>query len=366
MKRERISALIRYIVYLLILAIVYVMTSSVWVISCIVLLILISLCSWLLNFLLRKKLKVKIKLTTTTSKNTEITGKIKVENTSLLPCVRLYCKLILLNDLTLEKEAVWVSVSVKGKGAVEKEFSLISTHSGRLYIYADKCTLMDYFGILPIKASVKASARVTVLPDMFSVDAEVSAMPRTSEEGVSDKRGDDRTEIFQLREYEKGDDVRLIHWKLSSKLDELILKEPAQPISRSLLIFWDKRCIGSPDVMDTLSEAVSSISQGILDSGVQFDICWTEKDDIEKRSITTGDELLQTIPELLKFNGSENCPDPDYEGYAKVLYFSAEVPECAENEGFTLFICSETGEEIENAFAFSPLDYGDKLQRLEI
>ena len=98
----------------------------------------------------------------------------------------------------------------------------------------------------------------------------MTARPAYADDGASNRRGEDRSEVYQLREYRPGDDIRQIHWKLSSKLDELILKEASQPESRSLLVFWDKRTGGNPQQMDALAEVVSSAGMALLQSGVPY------------------------------------------------------------------------------------------------
>jgi len=50
---------------------------------------------------------------------------------------------------------------------------------------------------------------------------------------------EDRTNIVNIRRYEKGDQLKNIHWKLSAKRDELLTKEFEQTVSSKLLIFVD-------------------------------------------------------------------------------------------------------------------------------
>ena len=37
--------------------------------------------------------------------------------------------------------------------------------------------------------------------------------------------GDDPGETFDIREYREGDSIRQIHWKLTGKMDRLIIRE---------------------------------------------------------------------------------------------------------------------------------------------
>ena len=177
-----------------------------------------------------------------------------------------------------------------------------------------------------MQAPANAEARLTILPNLFPMDADMTARPAYADDGASDRRGEDRSEVYQLREYRPGDDIRQIHWKLSSKLDELILKEASQPESRSLLVFWDKRT-GTPQQMDALAEVVSSTGAALLQGGVQYTLSWTEGDDLQAQDILDENQLLQAIPELVKTRGSADCRLPEMGDYSRILYFGVKPEE---------------------------------------
>ena len=46
------------------------------------------------------------------------------------------------------------------------------------------------------------------------------------------KKGDDPSEIFDIREYADGDKIQRIHWKLSSKTGDLMVKEGSLPLMK--------------------------------------------------------------------------------------------------------------------------------------
>lgn len=367
MRREIIGAAIRYAISLLLTAALMLLTGDHWILGVLGLLVLLPPVSWCANLLARKKLRMTIQLPTTAGKNTAIGGRLTAENMSLLPVTKAYVKLRVCNDLTGEEETITLSGTVAARGSGRLDFLLQSSHCGRLYICTEQVRLMDYLGFLPMTARVKASARVTILPELFASEVALSGLSSSDDAGTADRRGDDRTEVFQLRQYVPGDDIRQIHWKLSCKLGELLVKEPSQTVSRSLLIFWDKRTQGTPAVMDALASAVSSVSQAVWDAGGEFTLCWTEKDDLEYREITHTDSLLTAIPALVKDRCSETCPLPDMAGFGRILYFTCDPATLpgADERIFPL-VCRETEEDIPGALVFTPENFPQRLERLEI
>lgn len=146
--------------------------------------------------------------------------------------------------------------------------------------------------------------RTAILPNTFSteVSLQIPYCQQDEEENYApDRKGNDASEIFQLRDYVPGDPVKQIHWKLSSKLNHILIKEASLPVSRSLLVFWDKNTEeASPDEMDAMAESVSSICQALSQDGVQYTLGWTDGQEICQEEAFTLEELLRLLPQMLK------------------------------------------------------------------
>ena len=48
--------------------------------------------------------------------------------------------------------------------------------------------------------------------------------------------GDDPGETFDIREYQEGDSIRQIHWKLTGKLDKMMIRQRSFPVDDTILI----------------------------------------------------------------------------------------------------------------------------------
>lgn len=367
MRRQVTAAGSRYGLLLAVQVILLVKTASPWLLIGILTQLLLPAVSWCSNFYVRKHLQIQLQIPTTTSKNLAVSVDVTLRNNSILPILKAYCSVTLLNDLTGETETVTLPMSVGAREKGSHAFLLESAYCGRLCVSVESVVLMDCFGILPLKAPVKATGRITVLPEMFSVETLLRPYFYDSDDGSVQKKGDDRSEIYQLREYQRGDDVRQIHWKLSGKLDQLIYKEASAPQNRSMLVFWDKRIPGTPAQMDALAESVASVCHGLLQSGMPFHLCWTERDELQISDITDEDALLQAIPALVKNTGTEVCRLPDMESYGRIICFTSYPLEQAENdERIYTVLCADGEADRPGTCVITPENYFEVLQRMEI
>lgn len=86
-------------------------------------------------------------------------------------------------------------------------------------------------------------------------------------------KGRDRSEVFDVREYREGDSLKSIHWKLSARLDDIIVKEPARPADYDMALFYDLSASDSfdkdqADVLNAALSALVSVSLGLVRLGV--------------------------------------------------------------------------------------------------
>ena len=131
------------------------------------------------------------------------------------------------------------------------------------------------------------------------------------------------------------------------------------------MVFWDKHTGGNPQQMDALAEVVSSAGMALLQSGVPYTLCWTDRDDLQVQDISEENQLLQAIPALVKTRGSAECRLPKTDGYSRILCFGTAPEEQLLTDGRVHFIlCTE--EQYPGATTFAPQNYSEAMQRLEV
>lgn len=110
------------------------------------------------------------------------------------------------------------------------------------------------------------------------------------------RSGDDASEVFKLREFQDGDKLKNIHWKLSAKMDELIVRENGFPKACSTVLILEGvgAVSGKNKRRQKASEAflqvAASLSFSMMDKECPHYVAWLSKRYQEVKRIRVDDE----------------------------------------------------------------------------
>ena len=239
------------------------------------------------NLHCRKTVRAVLRAPANAGKNEPFRVVLQIENPSRLPILAAGCGLEVKNLLTGASERVVRRTAILPRGRSEVALELSS----------DCCWL------IPVRCGAGAHASVTVQPDTFPMEVRVLAnvnSPEESEVYSQEKPGNDLTETFQIRDYREGDSIRQIHWKLSTKYDRLISRDPSLPVTRSVMVFWDRHAAQvSRTRQDAQAEVLVSLCRALLAAGVQFTLAWNEGGRCILQRAAELDDLIALLPRLL-------------------------------------------------------------------
>ena len=140
----------------------------------------------------------------------------------------------------------------------DQELLLDSLLCGECTYEFENVYLYDLFGLTRLKLQKPKAKRMVFYPNLFDIHIEEEQKNRIFFDGdltFQQQKGNDLSEIFDLRSYQPGDDIRSIHWKLSSKLDHEILKEGTRLFGYQTLVLFDYSCLET-DSLEKLNESV--------------------------------------------------------------------------------------------------------------
>lgn len=184
------------------------------------------------------KITVEEETAVVTRQNIHETG-VTIENKSIFPMGQM----ILSGNVDGERFGIYVYL--KGKSRVKVLYPVDCTKCGIKNVTIESVTIFDYLRIFKWIKRIRKKVRIIVVPKVYDIN------PTDIEEGwdfdgeseyfSEDKPGDDPSEIFDIRDYELGDRLSRIHWKLSVKRNKLMIKEYSKPLYDGVVFFLDSQ-----------------------------------------------------------------------------------------------------------------------------
>lgn len=216
-------------------------------------------------------------------KGQEVPLELVVNNRSRLPVAKETVCLKYRSSGSRKIEKLNLRVFAGAKGSVRFSNQLASLHSGSYYFEKAVVTLYDPLKLLRIRKHIPLHERLDIMPEIYSTGVLVSESVRhfMGESDIYDSLygGDDSSETFQIREFRAGDKLKDIHWKLSAKEEEWIVRENGKPLACPVILLVSlfsgkKRNVGNRDALLSL---VASISYTLLEQKCPHYAAWYSK-----------------------------------------------------------------------------------------
>ena len=186
-------------------------------------------------------------------------------------------KLSICNEMFdyMEQKILWFDLPDISQ---EYEIRLPIDRCGEVLIACEEIRIYDFLRLYSMKSEPFYVERIRIYPQPVSVQVELSraTIGAQKEEGVmQNRKGKDPSEMFDIREYVPGDDIRSIHWKLSSKTDSLILRQSSDPSHYNVVILPDFGLNKEDGPIDAeeINRAVAfgtTIGEKLIRKGIEF------------------------------------------------------------------------------------------------
>ena len=200
----------------------------------------------------------------------EASFRLTLECRTPFPLPRVKVRLRWENRLTGEGDALsWAPAP----GQTAGELTVPAAHCGCLVCRAEGAWTCDLLGLFPIPLRKPAPAEVLSLPRQVELEVPPGLLSGRSEGAALRPRpGGGPGEDYDLRGYRPGDPLRSVHWKLSSKRDELVVKEILEPHRAALVLTFDR--FGAPEVLDETFARLCALSRWLLERQRPHHIRW--------------------------------------------------------------------------------------------
>ena len=201
---------------------------------------------------------------------------IVIERRSRMPLgpVKVYVRVS--NLLYGEEEHFVIALQPAEKKRMEYAYRIKMEDCGNVRVFIEKIEYYDLLGLFRWKHNRTQEMEVLVYPAEMQMNPQLERRPETRNSGEmydQMKTGQDVSEVAELREYVEGDSQKSIHWKLSTKLDRLIVREFGYPADYSTLILCDigKEMYGQK-IENLRNNAVLAITVSLSESLLQINL----------------------------------------------------------------------------------------------
>ncbi len=175
-------------------------------------------------------------------------------------------------------------------------------HCGRVDLLVRRVQVLDALGLfalnVPPKNGAAPAGSVYVLPELQtrSIQTDEAAdLGLDSAHYSTEKAGGDPSEIFQLRDYREGDPRHSVHWKLSGRMNRLIVREFGLPLNPSLHFLLELREDATPDAAEAMLGTMLAFSEYLMAREVTHSVSWIGEEGGLRTIPVTGPEALASV-----------------------------------------------------------------------
>ena len=293
-----IAAIIFYIMYLGDFALVLLIS-----VIAIPVFLLISL------FITKKNISVELNVqSSSVQKNQSFPVQIKVENRSIFPIGKAEANIEYFNLFNCDPVNFILHMPIQARNEQNAIFQLNSKFCGILKVRCAGITIYDPLKLFKFTVGKNVGINISVMPEGHEISGQVVYSDKVNDESnifSEHKPGDDPSQVFDLRNYNPGDRLNRIHWKLSSKKDEFIVKDYSLPVDVPCLIFLDLKSDNELSyklpVLDTMIESLLSLSQFLIENEKKHTVVFYNfrTSDFTELTVTDSDSLAVAVKTLV-------------------------------------------------------------------
>src|SRR5699024_7211117 len=285
MKQRILLSRIVFIILWITVVFFYVFSSSYTALFLFYFFICLTIVTCIYGILIKDKVEIDIMSQAIAKKRTNSSMTIQLKNKSFLPLPYICCTLLIQNKLTNEITKEEFTTSLFSYATKNISFQIYSEHCGKIDIKVKNIRVQDLFRLFKRNTTPNAGTEIVYMPTVVEGNVDdVYATREMAEAAIffSERKGDLQEEMIALKEYVPGDHVKQIHWKLSSKLDELMIKELAD-VREERIVLLLETSLNMEDsgeqinTIDQMMDTFASLLQYFVEEEKQIYVGWYDE-----------------------------------------------------------------------------------------
>lgn len=168
---------------------------------------------------------------------------LRIRNRSRIPVPVVRIRLSYTEMQTGEREEITFLGSAERHGTTKIVGKRQEKYCGNVRICLESVQVFDLLGLFAARIPVQGQVEIKILPTLYLTEVMTKPVVQPVESDFCEydlsRPGNDVSEIFQIREYQAGDTLHRIHWKLSAREDDILVKDYSYPLGYRACLYLD-------------------------------------------------------------------------------------------------------------------------------
>ncbi len=299
--RIHIGRIIVYIILFIVAVSMYRFLQSHYTLIMLIIMTAAPVLSIGMCFLLRRSVSIDLKTASGVSKREDISYvTVTVINPTFFISMDAGIHLIIENTFYENRSDTMLSLPVRVHGNYSAMLPMKLSMNGNVKYIVDYIRVRDILGFIDMPKMVSFVTEQNVIPE----DIETEGLSMTdmnrgmSESEESKKKGNDYSDVSDVREYIPGDRLMSIHWKLSAKRDILMVKD-RESMSDQQVVLLISLAGTSREVDSVLTLGYNLIRKMVMENVFVKLVWWDEgAQSFNERQIGNINELLESFSDI--------------------------------------------------------------------
>ena len=292
-----------------------------------------------------RKTVIKLSVPRAAERKENFRGRLTLQNQTVWPVFGGKGQILWENLFTGEHGEIPLSFSLGCKETRTIEFEACSSWCGCVKVQFSSWKCNDFFHVFSVRRQAVAEGCTVIMPEKQNSDFSFLTREGFDMESFhysGNRPGDDPGETYDIREYQQGDSIRQIHWKLSGKLDDIMIREKSFPVDDTVLILAEAfRAEREPRRAETVAEVLSAIIRDFMEKKIpcQVGIYDRNTGKFRQEKVRTEEDHEHILYSFLRYGSDGKTPvtvqeylrNPGTQNYVNYIYITGD-PEDKEAE----------------------------------
>ena len=289
----------------ILLAFVFLFTTAYYAavpLICFAVLLAVSAAS---GFLPGRRLEYTVESEGRSEKEKPLVFFVTVKNSGVLPVFSVSITVVLRNKFTEEERRERIITAVGPRAKKTVKMMTEEKHCGCVEASIEEAYISDPLGIFGRKRTSTACGSTDILPSERAAAADSRIFSSFNSESFKYskyRKGNDPGEIQGIRDYRIGDSPKTIHWKLSGKMDDIMVRELGYPVENDILLIFDNAQSEGVETSDKKMSVFVSVALELLRRGIPHSMGWYDRDEnyFFIMDVNTEEQVWNVISRILR------------------------------------------------------------------